>query len=192
MSVLDATKARSLEGGPSFSLRHRAFRVLWGMTWLLLASWTPPPFHAWRRLLLRLFGAKIARTARVYGSTSIWYPPNLEMGEHSVLAWRTLCYSMDRVVIEDYATVSQYAHLLAGTHDIDDPNFQLQTRPIKIGKHAWVAASAIVGPGVTVGEGAVLGAGSAAFRRLAPWTVYVGNPARELKKRRQPETRIER
>lgn len=123
--LLDAKAAGSLTGGPSFSLRHRIFRASWSLCWLLLASWTPPPFHAWRRLLLRAFGAKIARSARVYGSASIWYPPNLEMGEHSVLGWRTLCYSMDQIVIEDYGIVSQCAFLLAGTHDVDDPHFQI-------------------------------------------------------------------
>jgi putative colanic acid biosynthesis acetyltransferase WcaF len=110
-------------------------------------------------------------------------PPNLEMGEHAVLGWRTLCYSMDRVVIGDYAIVSQCAFLLTGTHDIDDPNFQLRSKPIHIGRRAWVAACAIVGPGVTIGEGAVLGAGGVAFKDLEPWTVSAGNPARVIKAR---------
>jgi len=185
VTVLGEETANSLRGGPSFSLRHRIFRATWSLCWLLLASWTPPPFHAWRRLLLRAFGAKIAPTARVYGSASIWYPPNLEMGEHSVLGWRTLCYSMDRILIEDYANVAQCAFLLTGTHDIDDPNFQLRTKPIRIGRHAWVAACATVGPGVNLGEGAVLGGAAVAFKDLKPWTVYIGNPAREIRKRKR-------
>ncbi len=183
MTVLDAKANKSLRGGPSFSLGHRIFRATWSLCWLLLASWTPPPFHAWRRLLLRAFGAKIAPTARIYGSASIWYPPNLEMGEYSVIGWRTLCYCMDRVIIEDYGVVSHCAFLLAGTHDVDDADFQLQTKPIRIGRHAWVAACAIIGPGVTLGEGAVLGGGAVAFKDLDPWTIYVGNPALPLRRR---------
>lgn len=184
MSVLDAKVAKPIEGGPSFAIQHRLFRAVWYVCWLLLASWTPPPFHAWRRFLLRLFGAKIAQTARIYGSARIWYPPNLEMGEHSVLGWRTLCYSMDRIVIEDYGNVTEHAFLLTGTHDIDDPSFQLRTKPIHIGRHAWVAARATVGPGVTIGEGAVLGGAGVAFKDLEPWTVYAGNPARKLRARK--------
>jgi hypothetical protein len=49
---------------------------------------------------------------------------------------------------------------------------------------SWVAAEAFVGPGVTIGEGAVLGARGCAFRDLEPWTVYAGNPARRLKLRK--------
>ncbi len=187
MGILDANEARSLEGGPSFNFRHRLFRAVWSICWLVLASWTPPPLHPWRRGLLRLFGAKISPTARIYGSAVVWYPPNLEMGEHSVLGWKTLCYSMDRVVIDDYGNVAQCAFLLTGTHEIDEPTFQLRTKPIYIGRHAWVAACAIVGPGVTISEGAVLGAGGVAFKDLEPWTVYVGNPACKVRARKRLE-----
>jgi putative colanic acid biosynthesis acetyltransferase WcaF len=158
----------------------------------MFAGFSSLPGHRrrciWRRCLLRLFGAKISPTARIYGSTTVWYPPNLEMGEHAMIGWRTLCYSMDRVVIGDYAIVSQCSFLLAGTHDIDDPNFQLQTKPIHIKRRAWVAACAIVGPGVTIGEGAVLGGGGVAFKDLEPWTVYAGNPARRVRARKRGET----
>ena len=140
--------------------------------------------HPWRRFLLRLFGARISPTARIYGSARIWYPPNLVMDAYSVMGWDVICYCQDRIVIQEFATVSQRAHLCAGTHDIDDPNLQLITRPIVIEKHAWVAADAFVGPGVTLKEGAVLGARGVAFKDLDSWTVYAGNPAKSLRSRR--------
>jgi putative colanic acid biosynthesis acetyltransferase WcaF len=137
-----------------------------------------------------LFGAKIASTARIYGSARVWYPPNLTMGDHSVIGWETLVYSQDRVTLEDFAIVSQRSHLCTGTHLIDDPNFQLVTKPIVIGRHAWVAADAFVGPGVCLAEGSVLGGRGVTFKSLAPWTVYAGNPAREIR-RRQPFVRAD-
>ncbi|MGH6957429.1 MAG: hypothetical protein ACREEW_12265, partial [Caulobacteraceae bacterium] len=60
---------------------------------------------------------------------------------------------------------------------------QLVARPIEIGPRAWIAAEAFVGPGVTVGEGAVLGARGVAMRDLEPWTIYAGNPATPLRRR---------
>jgi putative colanic acid biosynthesis acetyltransferase WcaF len=180
---LDARLSRPLEGGPSFPLRHRLFRAAWTTAWTLLARWTPPPLHPWRRLVLRAFGARLAPGARVHASARVWYPPNLAMGPHSVLGPRANCYSMDRVTIGAYATVSQGAQLCGGTHDVDGGHFQLVTRPIAIGDHAWIAADAFVGPGVTVGEGAVLGACGVAFRDLDPWTIHAGNPARKLRAR---------
>jgi putative colanic acid biosynthesis acetyltransferase WcaF len=83
-----------------------------------------------------------------------------------------------------HALVSQGAVLCAGTHDVDDPNFQLITKPITIGNNAWVAAEAFIGPGVEVGDGTVVGARAVVAKgRLEPWGVYAGNPARFLRLR---------
>ncbi|MCX5516786.1 LbetaH domain-containing protein [Kaistia algarum] len=183
--VLDASKSGGVHGGAYFSLKHRLFRAVWNVVWLVFASWTPPPLHPWRRFLLRLFGAKIGKRTRIYGSARIWYPPNLEMGDYSVLGWKVNCYSQGKIVLEDYANVAQYVHLVTGSHDIDDPSFQLYTKPIRICRHAWIASDAFVGPGVTVHEGAVLGGRAVAFRDLDAWTVYVGNPARVVRPRKR-------
>jgi putative colanic acid biosynthesis acetyltransferase WcaF len=181
--ILDASKSGGTFAGANFSLRHRLFRAVWNLTWLLLASWTPPPFHAWRRFLLRAFGARIGRGARVYGSARIWYPPNLTMGDFAVMGWNVNCYCQGAITLEDYAIVSQFSHLVSGTHEIDSPAFQLYTKPIHIGRRAWIAANAFVGPGVTVAEGAVLGACGVAFKDLDAWTVYAGNPAQPIRQR---------
>ncbi|SEQ53702.1 putative colanic acid biosynthesis acetyltransferase WcaF [Devosia sp. YR412] len=184
--ILDSSGRIGLKGGPSFSLRHRLFRMVWNLTWSVLAAWTPPPLHPWRRLLLILFGAKLGKGARVYGSARIWYPPNLEMGDHAVIGWNVNCYCQGKITIGDYAIVSQFAHLVSGTHDIDDPAFQLFTRPIHIGRYAWVATNAFVGPGVTLEEGAVLGACAVTVKNLPAWTVHAGNPARYIRDRAWP------
>lgn len=181
---LDGRTSRSWEGGASFSRANRLYRAAWQVTWLLLAAWTPPPLRAWRRMLLRLFGAEVAATANVYGSARIWSPANLTMHDHAAIGPRAIVYSMARVTIGAYAVISQGAHLCAGTHDIENAAFQLQGRPITIGARAWIAAEAFVGPGVTVGEGAVLGARSCAMRDVAAWTVCSGNPAQVLRTRR--------
>ena len=55
--------------------------------------------------------------------------------------------------------------------------------PIVMQDHSWVAAEAFIGPGVTIGEGAVVGARAAVFRDVEAWSVVGGNPAKFLKKR---------
>ena len=181
--LLQARTSSPLRGGPSFSLQHRLRRLAWNVAWALLASWTPPPLRAWRRFLLRQFGAHLAPTANVYGSARIWYPPNLVMAEHATIGPGAQVYCMDRIELGPYALISQGAFLCGGTHDVEDPHFQLKTRPIRIGAHAWIAAEAFVGPGVTVGQGAVLGARAVAVRDLDAWAIYVGNPAHRVKRR---------
>ena len=184
MTILNAGEASSRSGGPSFSRANRIYRAVWQLTWLVAARWTPAPLHAWRRFILRRFGAKVGSSATVYGDVTIWSPANIEIGDTASLGHGVRLYSMARIKIGAFAVISQGAHLCAGTHNIDDPLFQIEARPITVGRNAWVAADAFVGPGVTLGEGAVLGARGCAFRDLKPWTVYVGNPAGELKSRR--------
>lgn len=152
--------------------------------WALLASWTPPQARSWRRVLMRLFGARIAPTANIYSSARIWSPANLVVEDYACIGPRVTVNSMAQITFERYALASQGAHLFPGTHDIEDERFQLKAHPIVVKYRAWVAAEAFVGPGVTLGDGAVLGARACAFGDLDPWMVYVGNPARPLKPRR--------
>lgn len=165
------------EGAPSFSLRHRLLRMLWQVSWTLLAAWTPPQLHRWRIWLANRFGANIHSTCSLYSSVRIWYPPHLTMDRFSALGRGVNCYSMAPIMLEAYSIVSQDASLCTGTHDIHHPAFQIMAKPIVVGANSWICAEAFVGPGVTVGEGAVLAARAAAFRNLDPWTVYLGNPA---------------
>lgn len=177
MSILDASLSRPLEGGPSFPLMHRLFRLAWQVVWLGLAAWTPPPMRRWRRLVLIAFGARIAPTADVRASARVWYPPNLTMEDHALMGPGVQCYNIAPVTIGAFAIVSQRAHLCTGSHDLADPHFQLIARPIVLGPNVWIAAEAFVGPGVSAGVGSVLGARGAAFRDLEASTVYRGNPA---------------
>lgn len=139
----------------------------------------------WRRLLLRIFGATVESGSDVRASARVWYPPNLILREKAIIGPKVNCYNMDTITLERGALVSQGVHLCAGTHDIDDPYFQLKARPITIGAAAWVAADAFVGPGAHIGEGTVVGARCVAFGELLPWTVYSGNPARVVRPRRR-------
>ncbi len=122
--------------------------------------------------------------ADVRGSARVWFPPHLIMDDGALIGPRVNCYNMAMISLGPGALVSQGAHLCAGSHDISSPVFQLTARPISLGRKVWVAAEAFVGPGVRIGDGAVLGARAAAFRNLEPWTVYSGNPAQALRPRR--------
>ena len=180
---LDAAFSRAIEGGASFSLRNRFVRVVWGVAWLLLARFTPPPLHAWRRLVLRAFGAKVGRGARVHASAAIWLPRNLELGEQVLIGPGARLYNQGTIKIGAWSVISQRAHLCASTHRIDDPDFQLECRPIVVGERCWVAAEAFVGPGVTMGDGAVLAARGALFENAEEDGIYRGNPAALVRQR---------
>jgi putative colanic acid biosynthesis acetyltransferase WcaF len=165
------------------SLKNRIARVIWGTVWVLLFRTSPRPLRRWRNFLLRVFGAQIDKTAVIYPSTRIWGPWNLTMGKHSCLAAGVEVYCLGPIQIGNHSVVSQYTYLCGGTHDYQQPNLPLITAPIVIGDQVWVAADVFVAPGVTIGEGTVVGARSNVFTDLPPWKVCVGSPAKPIKDR---------
>jgi putative colanic acid biosynthesis acetyltransferase WcaF len=184
MTLLDAAKTRPMEGGASFSLGNRLTRVVWGLAWLMLARWTPPPLHRWRGFLLRLFGAKVARSARVHASVSVWLPVNLELGENVLIGPGVRLYNQGRITIGARSVVSQRAYICASSHDVNDPEFQLVLRPVVVGQQCWIASEAFVGPGVTMGDRSVLAARGVLFENAEPDGIYRGNPAMMIKRRK--------
>ena len=165
----------------TFSFGNRAARQVWNLVWLLLFRPTPRLFHAWRRFLLRVFGARIGPGAHVYAGAKIWAPWNLTLGREAAIADGADIYNADRIEIGDYAVVSQGAYLCGASHDYESWDFPLIAAPIVVGARAWIAARAIVHMGVTVGEGCVIGSGSVVTRDMPAWMVCAGVPCRPIR-----------
>ena len=165
------------------SLANKLARSVWQVVWLLLYRPTPRLFHPWRCLLLRLFGAKLGRAVHPYPSARIWAPWNLEMGDHACLSEGVDCYCVAPIRIGAHTTVSQYSFLCTASHDYTRADMPLVTAPITIGERVWITADVFVGPGVTIGDGAVVTARSSVFADIPPWVVARGNPAVPVKAR---------
>ncbi len=166
-----------------FSRREQVGRMLWWMGGFLLFKCSLRPMYAWRRWVLRLFGAKIGAHASIQRSARIDFPWNLEMGCHSTIGEGTWVYDLAKVRIDDYATLSQRVFLCTGSHDYTRPEFDMVRKPIWIQRGAWVAADVFVGPGVTIGADAVIGVRSVVLKDMPGGMVCVGHPCVPLKPR---------
>ncbi len=165
-----------------YSRQENLKRVLWAIVRPFF-HFSPRVFFGWRNFLLRLFGARIGKHVHIYNSAQIYFPWNLEVGDWSAIGEYAFIYNLGPIHIGSQVTISQRVHLCAGTHDYTDPSLPLQKPPIVIGDQAWICADAFVGPGVTVGEGALVGARAVAVKDVEPWQIVAGNPARPIKKR---------
>ncbi len=169
--------------GPSFSLRNRIGRVIWGIVYSFFFRYSPRPFHGWRTFLLRLFGAKIGKGVHIYPKVKIWAPWMVKIGDESGVGDDVHLYSQAMITIGKRVVVSQGSYLCTGTHDYMKRGFPLRALPIIIEDHAWIATEVFVHPGVTIGEGSVVGARSVVTKNTEPWTVYSGFPCEPIKKR---------
>jgi putative colanic acid biosynthesis acetyltransferase WcaF len=166
-----------------YSRAEQTRRVLWSIgRWLILLS--PRPCFAWRRGVLRLFGARVGAHVNIYPTTHLYMPWNVEIGDWTALGEDVLVYSLGKVRIGRSVTLSYRSHVCAGSHDLNDPLLPLLKPPVVIEESAWVGTEAFIGPGVTIGAGAVVGARAVVVKTVAPWCVVVGNPARVVSQRR--------
>lgn len=166
-----------------WTFRQKVLRQLWYWVEATLFRFSPRPCYRWRNWLLRRFGAHIHVTARIRPTVTVEVPWNLTVGAYTVVGDGVILYCLGPIILGDRVTVSQYAHLCAGTHDYTRADMPLLRPPITIGDDAWVATDVFVGPGVTIGTGVVVGARSSVFGNLPAWTVCVGSPARAVKER---------
>ncbi|MGE4061425.1 MAG: putative colanic acid biosynthesis acetyltransferase [Sphingomonadales bacterium] len=169
-----------------WSRRELAGRIVWVLATPLFAL-SPRPLWGWRRLLLRLFGARIGRDVHIYPSVRVTIPWNVRVGDGTAIGDRAILYALGQITIGARVTVSQQAHLCAGTHDWRQPDMPLVKMPIRIGDDAWICADAFIGPGVTVGAAAIVGARAVAVKDVPPGVIVGGNPARVLRPRNHLE-----
>jgi putative colanic acid biosynthesis acetyltransferase WcaF len=166
-----------------YSTGERVRRMLWAFVQATLFRWSFHTWNRWRIMLLNRFGADVDRTCVMRRSVRIECPWNLTMGPNSCLGDRSIVYCLGAVTIGRRVSISQQAHLCAGSHDHTRSDMPLLRPPIDIEDDVWIAADAFVGPNVRIGRGAILGARAVAMKSLKPWTIYAGNPARSIRDR---------
>ncbi|HMN41704.1 MAG TPA: hypothetical protein PKE29_12730 [Phycisphaerales bacterium] len=171
------------------SLANRMARVLWAFVYLIFIRPSPRFLHRWRNWVYRMMGARLHPTARIYPTARVWAPWNITMAEHSCLGDRTDIYSVAPITIGPRSTVSHYSFLCTASHDFEDPSQPLTTAPITLGANVWLAADVFIAPGVTIPDGAVIGARSSVFTSDLPaWHLCAGNPAKPIRPRELKST----
>jgi putative colanic acid biosynthesis acetyltransferase WcaF len=166
-----------------YTFKEKVARILWATVQHLLFRTSFHNWYRWRRLLLSLFGAKLDPVVRIRRTVRVECPWNLSIGHDSTVGDRAILYCLGPVRIGSRTTISQGAHICAGSHDYTLRSLPLLRPPIEIGDDVWICADAFVGPDVKVGDGAILGARAVAMKSLEPWTIYSGNPMKAVRQR---------
>jgi putative colanic acid biosynthesis acetyltransferase WcaF len=182
-----ATNQVDLSGYTNVGFERGAGAVkegLWMLVSLLLFRLCPLPLYGLKKSILRWFGAQVGEGVVIKPDVRITFPWKLILGDHVWLGEGCWLLNLAPITIENHACISQRAFLCTGSHDYKSATFDLRVHPIVIERGAWLGACAWVGPGVRVGDHAVLTANSVASRDLEPSGIYQGNPARLIRYRK--------
>jgi len=158
-------------------------RILWYFMNLIFIRNPWIPFSGIKRIILRIFGAKIGKGVIIKPSVNIKYPWKLEIGNHVWIGEGVWIDNLGKVQIKDHVCISQGAYLLTGNHNYKKLQFDLIVKDIVIENGVWIGAKSIVCPGVKCNANSILTAGSVAVKNLDNDAIYQGNPAIEIRKR---------
>lgn len=157
---------------------------LWWLVYALFFRTSPQVLYGWRRYLLRCFGAQIGKNVIIRPTAKITYPWKVKIGDYSWIGDDVVLYSLGSIIIGKNVVVSQKSYICTGTHNYTKIDFPIEARTIIIEDECWLATDVFVSPGITIKRGAVIGARSTVIKDLESSSVYVGSPARFIKKRK--------
>jgi putative colanic acid biosynthesis acetyltransferase WcaF len=163
--------------------KNAFIRFLWYYTNILFFLSPLNPLNGLKVFLLRLFGAKIGKEVTVKPSVNIKFPWRLTIGNYSWIGENVWIDNLDDVVIGNNCCISQGAMLLCGNHNYKKETFDLIIGAITLEDGVWIGAHSVVCPGIVCKSHAILTVNSVATSNLKDYTIYQGNPAKEIRKR---------
>jgi len=158
-------------------------RAIWRIIGLPILS-SSIPGTGWRKLLLRIFGAKIGRGGRIKPNVKITYPWKIEIGNYCWIGEEVWIDSLEFVKIGNNVCLSQRAFICTGNHDYKSSNFDLISRGIIIDDGCWIGACSVLSPGTKMGKNSVAAIYSLIKGEIQENSIYMGNPAIFIKERK--------
>ena len=163
-----------------FQLFSKSFFISWAKRLLTFSELIE---NNKRRKKLINDGAIISETAEIGIVNINGKKENLSIDDFSTLG-RVEIALHDKVSIGKYVCINDGVVILSASHDVSDSLWRHKKAPISIGDYAWIATNAIILPGVSIGKGAVVGAGAVVSKNVNDYSIVTGNPAKEIEKKR--------
>jgi len=142
------------------------------------------PIPVLRIVYLRLYLCSIGERCRVGPKCRFWNGRKVSFGQRNSIGEGCVFDGrIHEIQTGNDVSIGPEATILTLSHDPQSPDFADKGGRVKIGDRAWIAYRAIILPGVTIGEGAVVAAGAVVTKDVEPHTIVGGVPAKEIGKR---------
>lgn len=141
-----------------------------------------------RRLLVRNFFKEVGIGVNINSGAYFGCGENIVIGDHSSIGER--CYIANDTKIGTDVMMAPEVLIISVSHNTESAEISMRLqgnnlpRPVSIGNDVWIGRRAIILPGVSVGDGAIIGAGSVVTKDVAAYSVVGGNPAKLIKVRK--------
>lgn len=160
--------------------KFRIWLVLHGFKWYCLGLIGKLPSHLLRRFLYNLFGLKFGKETVIYGGAEIRRPEWIRIGKQTVVGNNAILDGRMGIEIGENVNISSGVWIWTVQHDYRDANFKDIGGKVIVGSNSWLSCRVTVLPGVRIGEGAVVAAGSVVTKDVEPYTVVGGIPAKKI------------
>ncbi|OGE71150.1 hypothetical protein A2617_04090 [Candidatus Daviesbacteria bacterium RIFOXYD1_FULL_41_10] len=152
---------------------------------LLLITWAGLfPCHFFRLFIYNLVGMKIGKGSRIHVGARFYYPPNIKIGEGTIIGDNVFLDGRDKLTIGSHVDIASSVMILNSEHDVNAEDFHAIEAPVEIGDYVFVGPRAIILPGVKAGKGAIIAAGAVVTKDVADFTIVGGVPAKVIGERK--------
>ncbi len=148
------------------------------------------PSHTFRRFCYKLAGIKIGRKSTIHMGGRVYYPRGIEIGEGTLIGEkatldgrRQLKNSRGGLLIGSHVDIASEVMLWTSQHDIHSDNMATIEEKVTVGDYVFIGPRSIILPGVSIGKGAIVAAGSVVTKDVAPMKIVAGVPAKEIGER---------
>ncbi len=142
------------------------------------------PSHCCRRFFYRLAGIKIGKGSTIHTRARFYDPKNISIGEDSIIGEGVILDGRDKLVIGNHVDIATEVMIYNSEHDVNDENFSAKNSPVKIEDYVFIGPRVIILAGVTIGRGAIVGAGAVVTKDVPPYAIVGGVPAKIIGERR--------
>ena len=164
-------------------LTRRIKTVFWEWICFKLGIVGHIPFHFFRRFSYRLCGVRIGSGSAIHMNTVFYYPPNIKIGNDTVVGERAVLDGRAPLTIGDHVDIASEVMIYNAEHDVQAVDFGAKASPVTIEDYVFIGPRAIILPGVTIKKGAVVGAGAVVTKDVEEYKIVGGVPAKEIGER---------
>ena len=164
-------------------ITRRIKTVFWELITFKLGIVGHFPSHYLRRFFYRLCGVKIGKGSAIHMNTVFYYPPNISIGNDTIIGERAVLDGRDKLTIGNHVDIASEVMIYNGQHDTNDENFKPVFEPVTIEDYVFIGPRAIILPGITIKKGAIVGAGAVVTKDVEEFKIVGGVPAKEIGER---------